>query len=110
MLERGDLQLIVPALVIAEVSYFVGRRLGPPAEAAFLRGLTTLDVEAPTPEDWSRMAELIEEYSDFSLGGTDASVVALAERLETELVLTLDRSHFGAIRPRHCESLQLLPE
>jgi predicted nucleic acid-binding protein len=110
VLERGDLQLIVPALVIAEATYFVGRRLGPDAEAAFLRGLTTLDVEAPTPQDWARMAELCGEYRDFPLCGTDASVVALAERLETDVVVTLDRRHFGAIRPRHCESLRLLPE
>lgn len=110
VLERGDLQLVVPALVIAEVTYFVGRRLGPQAEAPFLRGLSALDIEAPAPQDWSRMAELIEEYRDFPLGGTDASVVALAERLETDLVITLDRRHFGAIRPRHCESLRLLPE
>jgi predicted nucleic acid-binding protein len=110
VLERGDLQLVIPALVVAEATYFVGRRLGPQAEAAFLLGLATFDVEAPAPEDWSRMAELVDEYRDFPLGGTDASVVALAERLGTELVVTFDRRHFGAIRPRHCESLQLLPE
>ena len=55
------------------------------------------------------MAELVEEYADFPLGGTDASVLALAERLGTEIVITLDRRHFGALRPRHVESLQLLP-
>jgi predicted nucleic acid-binding protein len=54
--------------------------------------------------------ELVDESRDFPLGGTDASVVALAERLGTELVVTFDRRRFGAIRPRHCESLQLLPE
>lgn len=101
---------MVPALVVAEATYFVGRRLGSLAEAAFLRGLAALDVEAPAPEDWARMAELIEQYRDFPLGGADASVVALAERLGTDLVITLDRRHFGAIRPRHAESLRLLPD
>lgn len=92
------------------MTYLVGLRLGPLAEARFLLGVTALDVEAPAPEDWARMAELVEEYQDFPLGGTDASVVALAERLGTDLVITLDRRHFGAVRPRHCETLRLLPE
>ena len=44
------------------------------------------------------------------LGGTDASVVALAERLNTDLIITLDRRHFNAVRPRHCLAFRLLPE
>lgn len=109
VLERPDLHLVIPALVIAEVTYLVGRRLGARAEGAFLRGLEGFDVEAPAPQDWSRIAELVEEYADFPLGGTDASVVALAERLGTDLVITLDRRHFAAVRPRHCPAFQLLP-
>ncbi len=34
-LSRADLRLIVPALAIAEATYFVGRRLGPDAESRF---------------------------------------------------------------------------
>jgi len=97
-------------LVVAEVTYMLGRRAGPQAEAGFLRGLRELDVEAPSPEDYPRIAELVEQYADFPLGGTDASVIALAERLDTDLVITLDRRHLGAVRPRHCASLRLLPE
>lgn len=109
VLQRGDIQLVIPALVVAEVTYIVGRRLGAAAEAAFLRGLGLLDVEAPLPEDWARIAELVNQYRDFPLGGTDASVVALAERLDTELVITLDHRHFGAIQPRHCSAFLILP-
>ncbi len=108
-LSRSDLRLVIPALVVAEATYFVGRRLGSPAESAFLRGLGTLDVEAPTSEDFNRMAELVVEYGDFPLGGTDASVVAIAERLDAPIVVTLDRRHFSAIRPRHREAFELLP-
>jgi predicted nucleic acid-binding protein len=50
------------------------------------------------------------QYADFPLGSTDASVIALAERLGTDVVITLDRWHFGAVRPRHCEALRLLPD
>src|SRR5579884_1835150 len=76
------------------------------ALAAHLR----LDGAAPTPEVWPRIAELVERYEDFPLGGADASVVALAERIGTDLIVTLDRRHFAAIRPRHCAAFQLLPD
>ncbi len=108
-LEREDLRLVIPALVIAEATYFVGRRLGARAEGAFLRGMAELDVEGPTREDLARMAELVSEYADFPLGGTDASAIALAERLDARVVLTLDRRHFAAVVPRHCPSFRLLP-
>src|SRR5205085_9582714 len=110
VLERSDLHLVVPALVIAEVCYLLGSRAGPAAEAAFLRGLGTFEVQAPIATDWARIADLVEQYADFPLAGVNASVVALAERLDTDLVITLDRLHFGAIRPRHCVAFRLLPE
>jgi len=110
VLRRRDLQLVIPTLVVAEVSYMVGLRLGPRAESQFLRGLADLDTEAPIAADWLRIADLVEQYADFPLGGADASVVALAERLRSDVVLTLDRRHFAAIRPRHCAAFQILPD
>jgi hypothetical protein len=108
-LSRADLRLVVPALVVAEATYFVGRRLGPTVESRFLDGVGKLDVEGPSQEDFARMAELVETYADFPLGGTDASVIALAERLDAPIVLTLDRRHFAAVAPRHRKAFQLLP-
>jgi predicted nucleic acid-binding protein len=108
-LARPAYRLVIPAMVVAETTYLVGTRLGARAEAAFLRSLGALDVEAPAPDEWPRIAELVERYRDFPLGGTDASVVSLAERLDTDLVITLDHRHFGAVRPRHRRALRLLP-
>lgn len=108
-LSREDLRLVVPALVVAEVTYFVGRRLGASAEGAFLRGIGELDVEGPSQADFARMAELVEKYADFPLGGTNASVIALAERLDAPVIITLDRRHFGTVAPRHREAFALLP-
>lgn len=110
VLERGDLGLVIPALVITEVTYLVGKRMGAAAEAAFLRGLEGLDVAPPEGDDWQRMAHLVRRYRDVPLGGVDASVIALAERLGTDLVVTLDRRHFHAVKPRHAARLRLLPE
>jgi len=110
LLQRTDLELVIPALVVTEVTQLLGRRNGPVAAARFLRGLAGFAIEAPAPEDFPRIAELIDRYADFPLGGVDASVVALAERLDTPLVLTLDHRHFAAVKPAHCDALQLLPE
>jgi len=109
VLQRADLRLVVPALVVAEATYFVGRRLGAVAEAAFLRGIGELDVEGPNGEDFARIAELVERYANFPLGGTDASVIALAERLDTGTIVTLDHRHFGTVAPRHRTAFELLP-
>jgi len=108
-LAREDLRLVVPALAIVEATYFVGKRVGAHAESAFLRGVAQLDIEAPSREDLLRMAELTEQYADFPLGGTDASVIALAERLETDTIITLDRRHLAAVAPLHRKAFVLLP-
>lgn len=60
---RGDLRLVVPALVVAEAT----------------------------------------------TSSADASIVTLAERIGADLVITLDRPHFDAIKPRHIDTFELLP-
>nr|WP_322761411.1 PIN domain-containing protein [Frankia sp. Cr2] len=59
--------------------------------------------------DLDRMADLVDRYADFPLGGADASVIALAERLGVTEIATLDRRHFGVVRPKHVEAFTLLP-
>ena len=109
VLERAEHRLIIPTLVIAEAAYLIGTRLGPDIEARFLTSLTRMHVEAPTPDDWPRIADLVKQYADFPLGGADASIVALAERLDIETLVTLDDRHFRAVRPRHRKAFRLLP-
>ena len=84
---------------------------GVPAEAAFLRAIGRRDFEPVelTAEDFERMGELVQQYEDLPLGTTDASVVALAERLDITEVATLDRRHFTVVRPSHADALTLLP-
>jgi predicted nucleic acid-binding protein len=62
-----------------------------------------------TDADLERMADLVTTYADFPLGAVDASVIAVAERLGTTVVATLDRRHFAAVRPKHAPALTLLP-
>lgn len=109
VLENRRRRLFVPALVVAEAAYLVERRLGSAIEADFLAGMTDFEVEAPLVDEWERIAELVRTYRDFPLGGTDASVIALAERLNAEVLVTLDRRHFAAVRPRHVSAFHILP-
>lgn len=110
LLTSGRYRLIIPALVAAEACYLIGRRLGAHAEARFVEGLAALHLTAPTPNDLMRMAELVRRYEMFPLGAADASVIALAERLMTNIVITLDRRHFAAVKPSHTPFLELLPD
>lgn len=109
VLEQAEHRLIIPTLVIAEATYLIGTRLGPDIEAQFLRSLARVHVEGPTPDDWPRIADLVTQYGDFPLGGADASIVALAERLDIDTIVTLDDRHFRAVRPRHRKAFSLLP-
>jgi uncharacterized protein len=79
VIQRADIDLVVPILVVTEVLYFVNQRLGADVEARFLASLVDFDVRTPHPEDWPRISELVSIYRDFPLGGVDASVIALAE-------------------------------
>ena len=77
--------LMVPTTVLTEVCYLLARELGSRAEAAFLRSSRdgAFALAQTTLADLDRMAELVETYADLPLGGVDASVVAVAERLGT---------------------------
>jgi predicted nucleic acid-binding protein len=110
VLGRRDLDLVIPALAVADAAYLVGTRLGPTSEAAFIRGLLEFAIEAPTVEDWPAIADLVDRYADLRLGATDASIAVLAERLETDIVVTLDRRHFGVIRTPRGLAFRILPE
>ncbi len=62
-----------------------------------------------TAADYARMADLVVRYASLPLGTTDASVIAVAERLGLTEVATLDRRHFTVVRPKHVDALTLLP-
>jgi len=62
-------------------------------------------VEERTSE---RAGELERAYESLPLRLVDASVIATCERLGEMKVATLDRRHFAAARPAHCEALTLV--
>lgn len=103
--------LLVPALVLAELDYWCLHRLTLDAWLVFLEdvALGIYIIEPPTAPDLARCRQLQAEYRDLSLGVVDASVVALAERLAEPKIATLDGRHFRVVRPSHVPAFELRP-
>lgn len=50
----------------------------------------SMHIDAETPEDWSRILAVLDQYSDLPADFADASLIALCERLDTALVASVD--------------------
>lgn len=113
-LAECDEPLVVPPTVIAEACYLIDKYLGPVGEAAFLDGIGIgpayrFQLAALMDSDLRRMAELVRRYADRRLGGTDASVIAICERLSVATVATVNRRDFANVRPRHVAAFAIVP-
>jgi predicted nucleic acid-binding protein len=113
-LQEQTEQLALPMTVLAEACYLIDRFGGPAAEAQFLGSVGTdasrrfraVDL---TEADLRRMSELVTQYADRRLGGTDASLVAVAERLGVTTIATMNRRDFDNVRPRHVLAFTIVP-
>lgn len=103
--------LILPAPALGEIDYLLRSRLGNPALIRFLQDTHdgAFKVEAPTPDDLKRCGVLIAKYSNLDLGLVDALVVATAERLGANGVLSVDQRDFRAIRTISGKPIVILP-
>ena len=112
LIEQANELLVVPAPVLVEVDYWVHKWLGAGAFIAILDDITdgAYQIEDLLPLDYRRVREICDRYADADIGFVDASVLAVVERLGEPKLATLDRRHFGLLRPRHVDDLQLLPE
>jgi len=92
--------LATTPLIVAEADHLVAARGG----RAALRALRAdLGAGAYLVEWWPgatvATVRVAEQYADNDLGLADASLVVLAERLQTVQIATLDERHFRAVRP-----------
>jgi uncharacterized protein len=101
--------LIVPITVLPEVTYLMQTRLGARVELAFVRSVAAgeLEIEALRQADVDRCCEVMEQRPE--LGFVDASLVAIAERLNVRSIATTDRRHFGTVGPKHVRRFELVP-
>jgi predicted nucleic acid-binding protein len=111
LIEAADEPLVIPAPVLVEVDYWIDQRLHPGVLVALLADIeagayVVADLEA---SDYARVRELCDRYADADIGFVDAAVLTIVERLNESKLATLDRRHFSLLRPRHRESIQLLP-
>ena len=112
MMETAIEPLIVPAPVLVEVDCWIDQRLHSGILVALLDDIAggAYLVEELVPEDYRRVRELCDRYADADIGFVDAAVLAVVERLNETKLATLDRRHFGLLRPRHVDALRLMPE
>jgi uncharacterized protein len=110
-IRTGRASLVLPVSVLPEVSYLLYSRLGHLKMRHFLRDLVSwpMQVETLGKDDLERVIQILEQYADAELDFVDASIIAIAERLNITRVLTLDRRDFSIVRPRHCDYFELLP-
>jgi predicted nucleic acid-binding protein len=111
VIEASQDPLVVSPFVVAEVDYLVATRIGVRAEIAALRELASgAYLLADFDEgDLHQASTVIERYERLDVGVADASLVVLADRFRTRSILTLDRRHFGVIRPLSGGQFRILP-
>lgn len=97
---RAARAVIVPALVLVEVDYFLR------AERAAMRALVAdifspqsrYELDLPSPADFVRALHIDAKFAELKLGLVDGLVAATAERRGIYRVLTTDRRDFAPLR------------
>ncbi len=106
-----DPVMVVSPYVLAEVDYLVATRKGTDAELAVLAELSggAYELAGMDAHDVVEARRVIERYRDLGIGLADASIAVLARRFGTRTVLTLDRRHFGVMRPLDGGTFTIVP-
>lgn len=109
--------IAISPVLLSELDHVARRELGPARASRAIDWIARLVregrlllpmVDAGLIETAQRVRR---HYADLDLDLADAVTVALAERLETNEILTLDRRDFRAIRPlSHHRAFRLLPD
>lgn len=105
--------VVVPALVLAEVDYFLRaeRRAMRKLVAQILDPGTRYELEPVEPIDLVRAIEIDARFASLRIGLVDGMVAAVAERRGIHRILTIDRRDFGAIAigARYDQALEIVP-
>ena len=110
IIKRTDLNLIVPSPVIPEACYMLNKKFGPITEIKFLEEIISvnLQIEILKFVDILRIVEILKKYESLNIGFVDGSIVAIAERLKINQILTLDNKHFNSIVPVGFDYFEIL--
>lgn len=110
-LEREAGPVVLPMVTLGELGYLLRELLGGDAELDFLDSVVegAFVLEPMTDSDTKRCREILRQYRDLELGLVDATVMATAERLRTDRILTVDMRDFRAVKNRDGKPFVLLP-
>jgi uncharacterized protein len=87
--ERAKGELITNIPVVVEVAFLLSRnRIGLRNALKWIPAATMID--SHTPRDLTRINDVIEKYADLPADFADASLVAMAERLNIRRIATVD--------------------
>lgn len=103
--------LILPTVVLPEISYLLGSRSNYAAVRTFIKGVLQSDLrlEPLNRNDLIRISQLQEHYRSSQLDFVDTAIIAISERLNINCILTLDQRDFSIVRPAHCDYFKILP-
>ena len=108
--ERWRGPVVSTEAVLTEATHLLARAQGGPQACCdfFLEGGAVLVPASPTA--LRRCRELIHVYRDLPMDFADATLVVLAEELDTQVILTTDRRDFGVYRIRGRKKFKITPE
>jgi predicted nucleic acid-binding protein len=109
--EREPGPLIAPSALLAEADYLLRELLGIDAELHFIDDLKSgfFTLVQIADADLDRCRAIIDHYRDSNPGLVDAVVMATAERLGINRILTVDERHFRMVRSSKGSPFVLLP-
>lgn len=106
---NNNIYYILPSTTVPELCYLINTKLGPYFELKFLEEINqNFNLEPISYTDILRIIEILKKYGSLNIGYVDASIVAIAERLKINKMLTLDRKHFEVIAPRGFDNFDIL--
>jgi predicted nucleic acid-binding protein len=108
-LERWTGPVVTTEAVLTETLYLVGPdwRAQKVCLEFILRG--AIQVAPSSVKSLQRVAALMERYGNVPMDFADATLVALAEELETDKIFTLDRRGFTTYRMNRNRVFQIIP-
>ena len=111
LIEDDPGPLVTTTLVIAECVYLIERELGSQPSCSSIKRSSTrrFTSNRSRPRTGNVFTDLVDQYADLPLGGTDASLIAIAERLNLARIATLDHRHFGVVRPAASDAFEIVP-
>jgi predicted nucleic acid-binding protein len=110
LLEAEPPRILSP-FVLAELDYLILKYAGVEAELRLMEEIErgVYQLASFDRMDIQEARFIVNKYRSLRIGLADASIIVLADRLDTRDVLTLDERHFRAVRPTARRSFRILP-